>query len=75
MRNTIRTIAVASSSWLVSGTALAHPGHGAVSDSMSLAHYASDPLHLLPWVLAAGAVLVLVQWRLRRTLQARERRE
>ena len=36
---------------------LAHPGHG-TSDPSGLPHYVTEPVHLVPLVIVAGAVVL-----------------
>jgi putative copper export protein len=42
---------------LASGTALAHPGHGA-TDPEGLVHYLTEPVHVVALAAAAGAAAV-----------------
>jgi len=53
----------------VASAAAAHPGHGLAGGSESWLHYATDPLHVAPFVLAA---LALASWR-RARAHARKR--
>ena len=49
--------------------AFAHPGHGRDGGSNSLTHYATEPAHVAPVVLAAvagAAVAALIIWLRRR---------
>ena len=49
----------------LAATAAAHPGHG-VTDANSVTHYVAEPLHAVPWVAAAGALIGCLAWRLLR---------
>lgn len=37
-----------------------HPGHGNIEDSSTVSHYLTSPLHLLPVILCAIAMVLLV---------------
>jgi hypothetical protein len=53
----VRTFACGAASFLTTGVALAHPGHG-TTEGDTAAHYLLEPVHGLPLLLLAGAVAV-----------------
>ncbi len=53
----VRTLAAGAASFLTSGVALAHPGHGTTAGDTAV-HYLLEPLHGLPLLFLMGVVAV-----------------
>jgi len=47
---------------LTSLPVMAHPGHGQASDSFSMLHYLTQPVHLMGGVAMAGGIITIIFW-------------
>jgi hypothetical protein len=61
-RNGHRTILAGLAGALAAAQAAAHPGHGARGGDFSLAHYLTEPLHVVTTVLCILAVAGALAW-------------